>query len=111
VRHDPRSATYITVIQNPDSGTGGPGRDRLVRLLGDDGFSVTYAATTDKGWEHVLDDPGDIVLVAGGDGTVGHVAERLVGRGVPLAILARASQRQVVNVAQRGGMCAVMLAG
>ena len=28
-----------------------------------------------------------------------------------LAILARASQRQVVNVAQRGGMCAVMLAG
>ena len=26
-----------------------------------------------------------------------------------LAILARASQRQVVNVAQRGGMCAVML--
>jgi hypothetical protein len=28
-----------------------------------------------------------------------------------LATLARASQRQVVNVAQRGGMCAVMLAG
>jgi hypothetical protein len=27
-----------------------------------------------------------------------------------LAILARASQRQVVNVAQRGGMCAVMMA-
>jgi uncharacterized circularly permuted ATP-grasp superfamily protein len=26
-----------------------------------------------------------------------------------LAILARASQRQVVNVAQRGGMCAVMV--
>ena len=28
-----------------------------------------------------------------------------------LAILARASQRQVVNVAQRGGMCAVLEAG
>jgi hypothetical protein len=28
-----------------------------------------------------------------------------------LAILARASQRQVVNVAQRGGMCAVMVVG
>lgn len=26
-----------------------------------------------------------------------------------LAVLARASQRQVVNVAQRGGMCAVMV--
>jgi hypothetical protein len=28
-----------------------------------------------------------------------------------IAILARASQRQVVNVAQRGGMAAVMLVG
>jgi diacylglycerol kinase family enzyme len=97
VRHDPRSATYITVIQNPDSGTGGPGRDRLVRLLGDEGFSVTYATTTDKGWEHVLDDPGDIVLVAGGDGTVGHVAERLVGRGVPLAILSTGTANNIAK--------------
>jgi diacylglycerol kinase family enzyme len=87
VRHDPTTATYVTVIQNPASGTGGMRRDRLVRLLGDEGFSVTYAATDTDGWEHVLDDPGDLVLVAGGDGTVGHVAERLVGRGVPLAIL------------------------
>jgi diacylglycerol kinase family enzyme len=87
VRHDPRAATYITVVQNPDSGTGSVRRNRLVRLLGDEGFSVTYASTKDGGWEHLLDDPGDMVLVAGGDGTVGHVAEQLVGRGVPLAIL------------------------
>jgi diacylglycerol kinase family enzyme len=97
VRQDPRSATYITVIRNPESGTGGPGRDRLVRLLGDEGFSVTYATTTDKGWEHVLEDPGDIVLVAGGDGTVGHVAERLVGRGVPLAILSAGTANNIAK--------------
>jgi diacylglycerol kinase family enzyme len=97
VRHDPRSATYVTVIQNPESGTGGPGRDRLVRLLGDEGFSVTYASTGDKGWEHVLDDPGALVLVAGGDGTVGHVAERLVGRGVPLAILSRGTANNIAK--------------
>ena len=45
MRHDPRTATYVTLVQNPSSGPGGPDRDRLVRLLGDEGFSVTYART------------------------------------------------------------------
>jgi diacylglycerol kinase (ATP) len=35
----------------------------------------------------VLDDPGDLVAVAGGDGTIGAVAGRLLGRRVPIAVL------------------------
>ncbi len=103
MHHDPRTATYVTVVQNPGSGTGGPGRDYLVRLLGDEGFAVTYASTRWKGWEHVLDDPGEFVLVAGGDGTVGHVAERLVGRGVPLAMLSLGTAN---NIAKSLGLTA-----
>jgi diacylglycerol kinase (ATP) len=103
LRHDARTATYVTLVQNPDSGIGGPDRDRLVRLLADEGFAVTYATTRQKGWEHVLDDPGDLVLVAGGDGTVGHVAERLVGRGVPLAMLSLGTAN---NIAKSLGLTA-----
>ncbi len=103
MHHDLRTATYVTVVQNPGSGTGGPGRDYLVRLLGDEGFAVTYASTRWKGWEHVLDDPGAFVLVAGGDGTVGHVAERLVGRGVPLAMLSLGTAN---NIAKSLGLTA-----
>lgn len=101
--YDPRTATYVTLVQNPDSGIGGPDRDHLVRLLGDEGFAVTYASTRWKGWEHVLDDPGAFVLVAGGDGTVGHVAERLVGRGVPIAMLSLGTAN---NIAKSLGLTA-----
>lgn len=37
--------------------------------------------------ERALEDPGDLVAVAGGDGTVGAIAARLVGRRVPIAVL------------------------
>lgn len=97
MRNDPHTATYVTLVHNPSSGAGGSGRDRLVRLLADEGYAVTYCSTRDKGWEHVLDDPGDLVLVAGGDGTVGHVAERLVGRGIPLAVLARGTANNIAK--------------
>ena len=52
----PRPTSLWSRTPAPDPG--GPDRDRLVRLLGDEGFSVTYARTRQKGWEHVLDDPG-----------------------------------------------------
>jgi diacylglycerol kinase (ATP) len=111
VRHDPRTATYVTVIQNPDSGTGGPDRDHLVRLLVDEGFSVTYRSTRDQDWERVLDDPGDLVLVGGGDGTVGHIAERLVGRGVPLALLPLGTANNIAKSLNLSGPVEATVAG
>ena len=57
--------------------------------------------------------PVSLFPVVGPDGTV-HVEPFYTVMGFApskygLAILGRASQKQVVNVAQRGGMCAVMI--
>jgi diacylglycerol kinase (ATP) len=77
----------VTLIHNPAAGDGDLTREDLVRAVIEGGHAVTYQSTKERGYESALNDPGDVVLVAGGDGTVRKVAGRLMGRGIPLALL------------------------
>jgi diacylglycerol kinase family enzyme len=77
----------VTALYNPDAGAGRITRQRLTRLLEGAGYRATYHSAKGKAWKKALEDPGDLVVVAGGDGTTAKVARRLAGRGVPLAIL------------------------
>jgi diacylglycerol kinase family enzyme len=77
----------VTLMHNPAAGDGDLTPEDLVRAVIEGGHAVTYQSTRDKGYESALDHPGDVVLVAGGDGTVRKVAGRLMGRGIPLALL------------------------
>jgi len=78
----------ITLIHNPAAG-----RQRrheatkLVRLLTEAGHDVRYRSVKEPGWKRALKKRADLVVVAGGDGTVGKVARRMVGRGIPIAVL------------------------
>jgi diacylglycerol kinase family enzyme len=51
------------------------------------GHKVKYHSTKEKDWKKALKKPCDIIAIAGGDGTVGKVARRLVGSPLPIAIL------------------------
>lgn len=75
-----------TLVHNPTAGQREAGKD-LVAELERAGYAVTYRSKKSKDIESQLADPGDLVVVAGGDGTVAKVAIALAGRGVPLAIL------------------------
>jgi diacylglycerol kinase family enzyme len=44
-----------------------------------------------------LRQPGDVVVVAGGDGTVGKVAKRLAGTGVPMAVIPTGTANNVAR--------------
>jgi diacylglycerol kinase (ATP) len=77
----------VTLIHNPGAGEGKGDAKTLLAVIRDAGHKVRYQSSKDNGWEQGLKDAGDLVVVAGGDGTVSRVAKRLVGRGTPLAPL------------------------
>jgi diacylglycerol kinase (ATP) len=78
----------VTLIHNAGAGDDEqPDGDELQDLLCKAGHEVRYQPAADETWAAVLDEPADVVAVAGGDGTVGAVAKRLVGRNLPIAPL------------------------
>ena len=78
----------VTLIHNPGAGSTGE-RDalKLEKLLSRAGHKVRYRSSKETGWKRALKKPADLVVVAGGDGTVGRVIRRMVGRGIPVTLL------------------------
>ena len=78
----------ITLIHNPGAGRQHAGdAAKLRKFLSDAGHEVRYQSAKQDGWKGALKKPADLVVVAGGDGTVAKVTRRMVGRGVPVGVL------------------------
>jgi diacylglycerol kinase (ATP) len=77
----------VTLVHNPAAGDERPSRDDLLEALRAAGHAPRYHAATEAGIAAALQDPGDLLAIAGGDGTVRNVATQLAGRGVPIAVL------------------------
>ncbi len=78
----------VTLIHNPAAGADGqPGARQLCKLIRHCGHEVRYYSSKSKGWADALRVKSDLVAVAGGDGTVGRVLRRMVGRKAPVAVL------------------------
>lgn len=98
----------VTVIHNVGAGSDdSPDAETLLRLLRAAGHTVRYQPSSERDWAAALDAPADLVAVAGGDGTVGRVAKKLIGRNIPLAPLPLGTAN---NIARTLGLCDVTLA-
>ena len=84
------------LIYNPQAGKirrhGGALIERTIEILGKQGHSVTPAPTTGPGMagslaREQIEGGADLILAAGGDGTVNEVAEGMVHSRVPLGVL------------------------
>ena len=88
----------ITLIHNPRAGNQGEDEPKALRkLLKAAGHEVRYWSAKGGDWKRALKKPADLVVIAGGDGTVGKVARRMVGRGVTLAILPSGTANNVAR--------------
>ena len=75
----------ITLIHNPGAGAGQDARG-LVQLITEAGHQVRHCST--KGdWKAFLKKPADLVVAAGGDGTVRRVALAAAEVGLPFAVI------------------------
>jgi diacylglycerol kinase (ATP) len=78
----------VTLIHNPDAGDDEqPSGEEILRLIQSTGHAAEYQSSKEENWHSALKEPAEIIAVAGGDGIVGKVAKRLVGRQIPMAIL------------------------
>ncbi|HEX6333071.1 MAG TPA: diacylglycerol kinase family protein [Flavisolibacter sp.] len=67
----------VQVIHNPGAGDENHDAENLKTLLEQHGYDCTYVSSKEKGWKD-FDRSGDLLVVAGGDGTIRKVARELL---------------------------------
>jgi len=79
----------VTLVHNPEAGSGDHLETEIVARLHDAGHSPSYTSTEAASLTRALQQHPDVVLAAGGDGTIGAVARLMSAHApdVPLAIL------------------------
>lgn len=87
----------ITVVHNDNAGHTDTGRDELSRLLARAGHAATFCPVDSTEHGDALRDPGDLVVVAGGDGSVRSVGQALLHRNVPITILPMGTANNVAG--------------
>ena len=88
----------VTLIHNPGAGDDAqPSGDQIARLIRKAGHKAKYFSSKDKKWKKALKKPCDIVAVAGGDGTVGRIARRLIDSRTPIAVLPMGTANNIAN--------------
>lgn len=76
------------LVYNPKAGFKNHSREELLKKLTNRGYKVDYISSKDDSFESLLlNSKSDLVVVAGGDGTVKKVVQLLMGQNIPIEIV------------------------
>jgi diacylglycerol kinase family enzyme len=77
----------VLLIHNPKAGDRKHSKKQLMSSLRKEGLQAFYQSIKERGWKQAFKKPVDLVIAAGGDGTVHKTAWQIMESGIPLAIL------------------------
>jgi diacylglycerol kinase (ATP) len=100
-----------TLVHNPSAGDRRHSPKRILRELADAGYDARVAPGDKKAFRQALEDPGDLVVVAGGDGSIKQVAVALLGRRTPMAILPIGTANNIAKSLRIKGSVGELIAG
>jgi len=75
------------LVHNPTAGTKGHDKDSIIDALNLADIKVDYVSTKDDNLKRALKCECDLVVAAGGDGTIDYVFTHLPDRSIPIGIL------------------------
>lgn len=73
----------IQIIHNPTAGDGKHNKQSLLSLFSEFCEVASYISTEEEGWTNFLKEGGEVVYIAGGDGTVRKVAQIIYKSKLP----------------------------
>ncbi len=77
----------VKVLHNPKAGENEFTKKKLLSAIETAGFSCSYSSTKEKGWENFESEETDLIILAGGDGTVRKVAGVLIEKQLPIGLI------------------------
>ena len=87
----------VTLIHNPTAGDDDHAADHLRSLVAEAGHEVSYTSMKQPDWQEALENAGDLVVVAGGDGSVGKVFREVATKGTPVTLLPVGSANNIAR--------------
>jgi diacylglycerol kinase family enzyme len=85
------------LVHNPTAGTKSHDKDSIIDALHLADFKVDYVSTKEDGVKEALKNAAELVVAAGGEGTVAYVFKHMQDYSVPIGVLPLGSANNIAR--------------